>query len=59
MGVQTGRDVEVFDSYELGFTMVDGKPVLDKTYFLAIQEKCEFIQAQKTSSRPTNDLLLH
>ncbi|KAI8803522.1 maintenance of mitochondrial structure and function-domain-containing protein [Cladochytrium replicatum] len=39
LGSQTGRDVEIHNSYELPFESVDSLPVISKKYFVTKQEQ--------------------
>ncbi|KAJ3268074.1 COP9 signalosome complex subunit 6 [Borealophlyctis nickersoniae] len=60
VGVQTGRELEIFDSYELPYTVIDGNCVIDKTYFLNKQEQFrqvfpnyDFLGWYSTGLKPT------
>ena len=40
LGIQKGRSVEIFNSFELVSTVVDGSIVVDTDYFRAKREQC-------------------
>jgi COP9 signalosome complex subunit 6 len=40
LGVQTGRNIEIFNSFELVFSVVDGAIVIDTAFLLKKQEQC-------------------
>jgi len=40
LGVQTGRSIEVFNSFELVVKVVDGHAVLDRTYLTTKLGQC-------------------
>lgn len=43
LGVQTGRNVEIFNSFELRYDVRDaGADVLDRVFLETKQEQCEF-----------------
>ncbi|CAG8799275.1 21827_t:CDS:2, partial [Gigaspora rosea] len=39
VGIQTGRDVEISNSYELDFDTIDGKVQINHEYFITKQEQ--------------------
>jgi COP9 signalosome complex subunit 6 len=41
LGIQTGRQIEIFNSFELVFNVVDGAIVIDQTYLHKKQEQCK------------------
>jgi len=45
-GVQSGRNIEIFNSFELAYTQVDGSTVIDTEYVKTKQE--QFVQVFKT-----------
>ena len=45
VGVQTGRNVEIFNSFELVFSVTDGAIVIDQTYLHKKQEQCTTSQS--------------
>ncbi|KAI9092192.1 maintenance of mitochondrial structure and function-domain-containing protein [Phlyctochytrium arcticum] len=67
LGIQTGREIEIFDSFELPFTDVEGSLVIDKAYFAQKQEqlkqvfpKFELMGWYSTGSNPSaQDVVLH
>ncbi|KNC99284.1 uncharacterized protein SPPG_05538 [Spizellomyces punctatus DAOM BR117] len=67
LGTQSGREIEIFDSYELPFTIVDEKPVMDKVYFVSKQEQLrqvfptyDFLGWYSTGAQPSaTELHLH
>lgn len=42
LGVQKGRQVEISNSFELAVDIVNDSAVLDKEYFSAKEEQCEY-----------------
>ncbi|KAI9015561.1 maintenance of mitochondrial structure and function-domain-containing protein [Hyaloraphidium curvatum] len=60
LGIQKGRDVEIFNSFEVPFKDVDGKMEIDKTYFTTKQEQLrqvfkdfDFLGWYSTGPEPT------
>ena len=43
LGTQKGRSVEIYNSFELVVSTVDGHAVLDKEYFTEKEEQCTYI----------------
>lgn len=52
LGIQTGREVEIFNSYELQFALqTEGGIRINEEYFLTKQEQCkDFLVERPTSS---------
>ena len=44
LGIQSGREVEIFNSFEVPATEHDGKVTLDKKYLLDKHETCTYKQ---------------
>ena len=42
IGKQTGRNIEVFNSFELLFDLVEGDIVVDKEYYTTKEEQCKY-----------------
>jgi COP9 signalosome complex subunit 6 len=40
VGTQTGREVEITNSFELAFEIVDGKVIVNVDYFTTKQDQC-------------------
>jgi len=43
VGTQTGREVEITNSFELAFDVVDGKAIVNVDYFTTKQDQCRSI----------------
>ena len=43
IGKQTGRNIEVMNSFELLFDVVDGQVVIDMDYYNTKEEQCKFL----------------
>ena len=41
IGKQMGREVEIMNSFELKYQLIDGAVVLNKDYYRAKEEQCE------------------
>ena len=42
IGKQTGREVEIMNSFELKYEVADGSVVLDTEYYRLKEEQCEY-----------------
>ncbi|KAH6568960.1 hypothetical protein BASA62_005153 [Batrachochytrium salamandrivorans] len=42
VGIQTGRDIEILNSFELPFHEIDTQPTIDMVYFNFKQDQCEY-----------------
>lgn len=45
LGNQSGRTVDISNSFEIKFEMADGSPVIDHPFLLKKQEQCEWYRA--------------
>jgi len=43
IGIQTGRGIEILNSYELVTMEVNGDIIIDKTYYETKTEQCKFL----------------
>ncbi|KAK9763970.1 hypothetical protein K7432_008925 [Basidiobolus ranarum] len=67
LGVQSGREIEIFNSYELAFSIVEGQVEVDSNYFITKQEqfrqvfpKYDFLGWYSVGSLPSpSDLTIH
>ncbi|ORX87173.1 COP9 signalosome complex subunit 6-like protein [Basidiobolus meristosporus CBS 931.73] len=67
LGAQSGRDIEIFNSYELAFNVIDGQIEVDGSYFITKQEQFrqvfpeyDFLGWYSVGSQPSSsDLAIH
>lgn len=43
IGKQKGRNIEVMNSFELVFSVIDGDIIIDRDYYNLKEEQCKFL----------------
>lgn len=43
IGKQKGRNIEVMNSFELVFSVIDGDIIIDRDYYNLKEEQCEYL----------------